>query len=143
VRVADDPTPGELQRNIADLRGDARDRDAALSARIDGMGKDLSQDIRERDTALGKRMDAQGQDLSQRLDRKVTQDLFNAHLEADKREKDELKADNAELRASLQRAQDRSAADRRLVLVSLFTAVLMPLGFLILNTYLRSKGASP
>jgi septal ring factor EnvC (AmiA/AmiB activator) len=141
--LPDEPTPGELQRNVADLRADVRERDAAMGKRMDALGRDLSQDVRERDAALGKRMDAQGADLSQRLDRKVTQDLFNAHLEADRREKEELRQDNTELRAQLQRAQERSSTDRRLVLMALFTAVLAPLFFLLLNTFLRAKGAAP
>ncbi|MFB4312948.1 hypothetical protein [Actinomadura sp. 21ATH] len=114
---ANGPTNGELYRNV----------------------KELKQDLRERDAAKDKRIDTLSSDLSQRMDRKVSTELFNAHLESDKREKDELREEDSDLREQLRRWQERSAADRRLAVIALFTAVAAPL----LTSYLRSKGAAP
>jgi hypothetical protein len=120
VRV-EDPTPGELQRNIVDLR----DRHNVLGQRLDTMSKDL-----------------------------VPVELYKAHLETTRREHDELgkditdlssrqERDHAELVARMDEERRQRSADKRLILMALWTSILAPVMLLLLSTYLRGKGASP
>lgn len=110
--MADEPTLGELRRNIDDLRQDLRDRHAAQGQRLDDLARGM-----------------------------VPQSLFQAHLETARREHDELGKDIAELAARFEADQKQRAQDRRMILVALFTSVLAPLAMLMVSTYLRGKGA--
>lgn len=112
--MADEPTPGELRRSLDDVR----------------------QDMRERYTALGARLDA----LSASL---VGQPVYQAHVDTARREHDELAKDIAELGARFEADQKQRAADRRLILMALFTSILAPLALLVVQTFLRGKGAAP
>lgn len=107
--MPDAPTPGELQRSIADIRQDLRERYAALGVRLDGM---------------------------------VTNAVWQAHIDTTRREHDELGKDIAALEARLDADQRQRAADRRLILMALFTSILAPLALLVVQTLLRSKGTS-
>ncbi|GAA3957714.1 hypothetical protein GCM10023085_45280 [Actinomadura viridis] len=112
--MADDPTPGELQRNISDLRHDLRDRHAALSQRLDALAREM-----------------------------VGLPLYQAHVETARREHDELAKDITDVVARLDADQRQRSADRRMILLALFTSVLAPLTLLILQLYLRGKGTAP
>lgn len=112
--MADEPTVGELRRNVDDIRRDMRDRHAALGQRLDEMARGT-----------------------------VPLSLYQAHLEASRREHDELGKDIADLAKVVESDQKQRAADRRMVLLALFTSILAPLMLLLVSTYLRGKGASP
>ncbi|SEG45146.1 hypothetical protein SAMN04489712_105288 [Thermomonospora echinospora] len=109
-----EPTTGELSRSLADAKTDFRERSAALSARIDTM------------TPLA---------------------LYQAHVEGARREHDELAADIAALSARLdaereqrENAERQRAADRRMTLTAIFTALLAPLALMLLQFYVISRG---
>lgn len=109
--MADEPTPGELRRSLDDIR----------------------QDLRERYTALGARLDALAASI-------VGQPVYQAHVDSARREHDELAKDIAALEARFDADQRQRSADRRLILMALFTSILAPLALLVVQTFLRSKG---
>ncbi|MFB4306998.1 hypothetical protein [Actinomadura sp. GTD37] len=94
--------------------------------------EDIRLDLRERHHAL-----------NQRLDTTVPLALWQAHLEASRREHDELAKDIADVNARMDADQRQRSADRRLILMALFTSVLAPLGLVLLQIMMRTKGAAP
>lgn len=123
--MADEPTPAAWQRELDNVRQDVR-------GNLDA----IRQDVRERYAAQGARLDAVPNQM-------VGLPVWQAHLEATRREHDELKQDIGALDARFEADQRQRAADRRLILMALFTSILAPLALLVVQTLLRSKGASP
>lgn len=93
---------------------------------------DFRDDVRERHADLGKRIDGT-----------VPLPLFQAHIAETRREHDEMAKDIADVVARVDADQKQRAADRRLVLMALFTAILAPLALLFIQTYMRGKGSAP
>lgn len=93
---------------------------------------DFRDDQRERHAELGKRIDGT-----------VPLPLFQAHIAEARREHDELAADIADVKAKIEADQRQRAADRRLILMALFTSILAPLALLVAQTYMRGKGSAP
>jgi len=78
--------------------------------------------------------------LNQRLDKHVSVDLFNAHLEADRSRHEEHEKDISEIRAERKTDKQQRASDRRMIWAALFTSIIAPLFLLLISSYLRSKG---
>lgn len=93
---------------------------------------DVRSDLRERHAALNQRMDTM-----------VPVPLYQAHIDQARREHDDLAKDIADVVARMDSDQRQRAADRRLVLMALFTSIIAPLLLLVLSTYLRGRGAAP
>lgn len=66
--------------------------------------------------------------------------MYQAHVDSARREHDELAKDIAALEARFDADQRQRSADRRLILMALFTSILAPLALLVVQTFLRSKG---
>lgn len=93
---------------------------------------DLREDQRERYAAF-----------NQRLDAAVPVPLFQAHIAEARREHEELAKDLADVLAEVRSDQRQRSADRRLVLMALFTSILAPLLLLVVTTYMRGRGGAP
>jgi type VI protein secretion system component VasF len=77
-------------------------------------------------------------DLSLRLDQLVRRDVYAARESARDRAQDALQRDIQEVKDDQEKAEDRRAADRRLV----FTALIAPVLMLLLTIYLASQGVT-
>lgn len=75
-------------------------------------------------------------DLSLRLDQLVRRDVYDARESARDRAQESLQRDIQEIKDDQEKAEDRRAADRRLVVTALIAPVLM----LLLTIYLASQG---
>lgn len=78
--------------------------------------------------------------LHLRLDRNVSVELFNAHLEAERSSHEEHEKDITEIKAEREAEKRQRASDRRLIYMAVFTSVLAPLFLLLISLYLTSKG---
>jgi ABC-type nickel/cobalt efflux system permease component RcnA len=78
--------------------------------------------------------------LNQRLDKHVTTELFNAHLEAERSRHEEHKEDIAAIATAHEADKRQRATDRRMIWMAVFTSILAPLVLLLISSYLRSKG---
>lgn len=78
--------------------------------------------------------------LNQRLDKHVSVDLFNAHLEADRSRHEEHEKDLAAVVAEREADKRQRASDRRMIWMAVFTSILAPLFLLLISLYLTGKG---
>jgi hypothetical protein len=81
--------------------------------------------------------------INQRLDRNVSVELFNAHLEAERSRHEEHEKDIAEIKAGREAEKQQRSSDRRLIFMAVFTSILAPLFLLLISLYLSNKGAKP
>jgi hypothetical protein len=91
--------------------------------------------------ALRRSVDAGFNSLNSRLDRVVTNDLFQAHQAAVQRQFDDHEREIAGLKAERDADKNQRANDRKLIGLAVFTALVSPLVILLIQLWLTSKGS--
>lgn len=79
--------------------------------------------------------------LNTRLDRVVTNDLFQAYQQAVQRQFDDHESEIAALKAERDAEKNQRANDRKLIGLAVFTAFVSPLVILLIQLWLTSKGS--
>jgi hypothetical protein len=80
--------------------------------------------------------------LNQRLDRNISVELFNAYQESVAAKFTEMANDITDIKAERDAEKKQRATDRRMIFTAVFTSIIAPLVFLLLNLYMTSKGTS-
>lgn len=78
--------------------------------------------------------------MNARLDKLVSNELFQAHQQAVRREFDDHAAEIAALKAEREAEKAQRAADRKLIVTAVFTAFVSPLVILLIQLWLTSRG---
>lgn len=91
--------------------------------------------------ALRRTVEAGFNSMNARLDKVVTENLFQAYQQAVRREFDDHAAEIAALKAERDAEIKQRAADRKLIVTAVFTAFVSPLVILLIQLWLTSKGS--
>jgi hypothetical protein len=91
--------------------------------------------------ALRRSVEAGFNSLNSRLDRVVTNDLFQAYQAAVQRQFDDHEREIAGLKAERDAEKSQRANDRKLLVLAVFTAFIAPLVLLLIQLWLNSKGS--
>ena len=91
--------------------------------------------------ALRRTVEAGFNALNTRLDRVVTNDLFQAYQAAVQRQFDDHESEIAALKAERDAEKAQRSGDRKLIVTAVFTAFVSPLVILLIQLWLTSKGS--
>lgn len=79
--------------------------------------------------------------LNARLDRVVSNELFQAYQQTVQRQFDDHEREIASMRAERETEKTQRASDRKLIVTAVFTAFIAPLVLLLVQLWLTSKGS--
>ncbi|MFI6595010.1 hypothetical protein ACIBHX_02110 [Nonomuraea sp. NPDC050536] len=91
--------------------------------------------------ALRRTVEAGFNSLNSRLDRVVTNDLFQAYQASVQRQFDDHEREIAALKAERDADKSQRTNDRKLIITAVFTAFIAPLVLLLIQLWLNSKGS--
>lgn len=91
--------------------------------------------------ALRRTIEAGFAGLNARLDRVVSNELFQAYQQSVRREFDDQAAELAEMKAEREAEKKQRAADRKMVITAIMTSFVSPVVLLLVQLWLTSKGS--